>query len=272
MVEGDRVASRWCWCAWTIAMPACNCCKGPNCARPGGAIAAELLRHEGESRALPRERQLLALTRGEVARLQDLVTKKVGAQSPTRHGPSGGGKAGDRTVGTPAGGRRAPSRLADVEGHVRVRRRCAIRPILEVDRCEVRRAFNNGRIIEVLVSPGRRVRVGDPLVALFDTDAWSACTAAGTPSSGGSRRASAGEPLVVHGEIDGSRSAANWVARRREASAAPAGRWTVHRHDRCADEVSQGRFVRLELALPETDGLIALPHEATVWHRQDLHD
>ena len=29
-----------------------------------------------------------------------------------------------------------------------------------------------------------------------------------------------------------------------------------------ADEVSQGRFARLELALPETDGLIALPHEA----------
>ena len=33
------------------------------------------------------------------------------------------------------------------------------------------RAPFNGRIVEVMVSPGRRTRVGDPLVDLFDTDA-----------------------------------------------------------------------------------------------------
>ena len=44
-------------------------------------IATEITRHKANLDALPREQSLLKLTRGEVSRLQDLVKKKVGAQS-----------------------------------------------------------------------------------------------------------------------------------------------------------------------------------------------
>ena len=44
-------------------------------------IDSEMRRHEADLETLPREMQLLALTRSEVARLRNLVKKKVGAQS-----------------------------------------------------------------------------------------------------------------------------------------------------------------------------------------------
>ncbi|MCB1803303.1 MAG: biotin/lipoyl-binding protein, partial [Gammaproteobacteria bacterium] len=50
-------------------------------AQADARVASEMRRHEANVEALPRERQLLALARDEVARLQDLVKKKVGAQS-----------------------------------------------------------------------------------------------------------------------------------------------------------------------------------------------
>lgn len=44
-------------------------------------ISTEITRHKANLEALPREQTLLKLTGGEVSRLQDLVKRKVGAQS-----------------------------------------------------------------------------------------------------------------------------------------------------------------------------------------------
>ncbi len=225
-------------------------------------IAAEQLRHEANLETLPRERQLLALTRGEVARLQDLVTKKVGAQSQLDTARQAAEKQAIALSARQQGVDEHPSRLAEVEG---VRARAAAlrdQAILEVERCEVRAPFN-GRIVEVMVSPGRRTRVGDPLVDLFDTDALvlrAQLPARHLPVVRAAR--AAGEPLIVHGEIDGVSISGELRSLAGEATSGTGGVDGLFTVTTGADEVSQGRFVRLELALPETGGLVALPHEA----------
>ena len=225
-------------------------------------IAAEQLRHEANLETLPRERQLLALTRGEVARLQDLVTKKVGAQSQLDTARQAAEKQAIALSARQQGVDEHPSRLAEVEG---VRARAAAlrdQAILEVERCEVRAPFN-GRIVEVMVSPGRRTRVGDPLIDLFDTDALvlrAQLPARHLPVVRAAR--AAGEPLIVHGEIDGVSISGELRSLAGEATSGTGGVDGLFTVTTGADEVSQGRFVRLELALPETGGLIALPHEA----------
>ena len=225
-------------------------------------IAAEQLRHEANLETLPRERQLLALTRGEVARLQDLVTKKVGAQSQLDTARQAVEKQAIALSARQQGVDEHPSRLAEVEG---VRARAAAlrdQAILEVERCEVRAPFN-GRIVEVMVSPGRRTRVGDPLIDLFDTDALvlrAQLPARHLPVVRAAR--AAGEPLIVHGEIDGVSISGELRSLAGEATSGTGGVDGLFTVTTGADEVSQGRFVRLELALPETGGLIALPHEA----------
>lgn len=225
-------------------------------------IAAELLRHEANLETLPRERQLLALTRGEVARLQDLVSKKVGAQSQLDTARQAAEKQAIALSARQQAVDEHPSRLAEVEG---ARARAAAlrdQAILEVERCEVHAPFN-GRIVEVLVSPGRRTRVGDPLVALFDTDALvlrAQLPARHLPVIRAAQ--SAGEALIVHGEIDGIAVSGELRSLAGEATSGTGGVDGLFTVTAGADEVSQGRFVRLELALPETGGLIALPHEA----------
>ena len=225
-------------------------------------IAAEQLRHEANLETLPRERQLLALTRGEVARLQDLVTKKVGAQSQLDTARQAVEKQAIALSARQQAVDEHPSRLAEVEGVLA--RAAALRDqaILEVERCEVRAPFN-GRIVEVMVSPGRRTRVGDPLVDLFDTDALvlrAQLPARHLPVVRAAR--AAGEPLIVHGEIDGVSISGELRSLAGEATSGTGGVDGLFTVTTGADEVSQGRFVRLELALPETGGLIALPHEA----------
>ena len=225
-------------------------------------IAAEQLRHEANLETLPRERQLLALTRGEVARLQDLVTKKVGAQSQLDTARQAAEKQAIALSARQQAVDEHPSRLAEVEGVLA--RAAALRDqaILEVERCEVRAPFN-GRIVEVMVSPGRRTRVGDPLIDLFDTDALvlrAQLPARHLPVVRAAR--AAGEPLIVHGEIDGVSISGELRSLAGEATSGTGGVDGLFTVTTGADEVSQGRFVRLELALPETGGLIALPHEA----------
>ena len=133
---------------------------------------------------------------------------------------------------------------------------------LELERCEVRAPYN-GRIARVLVSPGRRARIGDPLVSMYDTDELLVRAQLPSRHMSAIRAAiSAGADLVAVGSIDGVPLRAKLRSLAGEAASGTGGVDGLFRVIAGGEQVSQGRFVRLELALPEQDGLIALPHEA----------
>jgi multidrug resistance efflux pump len=225
-------------------------------------IASERSRHQYNLEALPREQSLLNLTRGEVARLLDLVKKKVGAQSALDTARQAAEKQAISLTMREQAVNEHPARLAEVEA---ARDRAAAlrdQALLELERCEVKAPFN-GRVAQVLVSPGRRVRVGDPLISLYDTDELIIRAQLPSRHLPAIRAAAAtGQTLDVSGVIDGVNLRARLRGLAGEAASGTGGLDGLFTLTEGAADVSQGRFVRLELALPPRDDLIALPHEA----------
>jgi multidrug resistance efflux pump len=225
-------------------------------------IASELRRHEANVEALPREQRLLGLARSEVSRLQDLVTSKVGAQSQLDTARQAAEQQAIALSTREQAVDEHESRLAEVEA-ARVRAE-ALRDqaLLELERTQIRAPFN-GRVSKVHVAPGKRVRNGDPLVELFDTDAL--IVRAQIPNRhlrliNEAKRS--GRRIEVVGEIDGQVIEASLRSLAGETSSGTGGVDALFQLSRGGESVSQGRFVRLELRLPERTGLIALPYEA----------
>ena len=225
-------------------------------------IAAEIRRHAANVESLPRERQLLALTRSEVNRLRDLVAKQVGAQSQLDEAR----QAAERQAIAVAAREQAvdehEARLAEVEAaRARVE---ALRDqaLLELERCIVLAPFN-GRIAQVLISPGTRVRTGDALVDIYDTDALMFRAQIPSRHLPAVRAAIAAERVPrVSGEIDGVPVEAGLRSLAGEAASGTGGVDGLFQVVVGQESISQGRFVRLTLLLPEESDLIALPHEA----------
>lgn len=225
-------------------------------------IATEITRHKANLEALPREQSLLKLTRGEVSRLQDLVKRKVGAQSALDTAL----QALERQAISLSSRQQAvdehEARLAEVEAARDRAEALRDQARLELERTTVRAPFN-GRIAKVLVSPGRRARVGDPLVSLYDTDELVIRAQLPNRHLPAIRAAmTAGQPLSVRGVIDGISIGADLRSLAGEAASGTGGVDGLFRVSDGGEQISQGRFVRVALSLPSRDDLIALPHES----------
>ena len=226
-------------------------------------VASEMRRHEANVEALPRERQLLSLARDEVARLQDLVRKKVGAQSQLDTARQSAERQAVVVTERHQVVDEHDARLAEVEAARARAEALRDQALLELDRCQIKAPFN-GRIAQVMVSPGRRVRTGDALIALYDTDAMIVRAQLPNRYIPTVRQALAdGKALTAKGEVDGIRLTARLRSLAGDAASAAGGvDGLFDVIATTAPAIEQGRFVRLELALPAADDLIALPHEA----------
>ncbi len=225
-------------------------------------IAAEIRRHEANVDALPRERQLLALTRSEVNRLRNLVKKQVGAQSQLDTAQQAATRQAIALSAREQAVDEHAARLAEVEAARARAEALRDQALLELERCLVLSPFN-GRVAQVLVSPGRRVRTGDPLVDIYDTDALMFRAQIPSRHLPAVRAAvAAGEPPEVQGQIDGVEVAARLRSLAGEVATGTGGVDGLFQVVRGQESISQGRFVRLTLSLPQARDLIALPHEA----------
>lgn len=225
-------------------------------------IASEKRRQEANLESLPRERRLLNLAQSEVRRLQDLVAKKVGAQSQLDTARQAAEKQAITLSSREQAVDEHAARLAEVEAARARAEALRDQAQLELERSVVVSPFN-GRIAKVQVSPGRRVRVGDPLVQLYDTDELVIRAQIPSRHLPQVREAIAtGEPLKVHGTIDGIEIAGELRSLAGEASSSTGGIDGLFRVTQGAAQISQGRFLRLELSMPARDNLLALPPEA----------
>ncbi len=225
-------------------------------------IAAEIRRHAANEAALPRERQLLALTRSEVSRLQDLVERQVGAQSQLDTARQAAERQAIAVTVREQAVDEHDARLAEVKAARARAEALRDQALLELERCVVLAPFN-GRIAQVLVSPGKRVRTGDPLVDIYDTDALMFRAQIPSRHLPAVRAAvDVGQVPEVGGEIDGVAVEARLRSLAGEAASGTGGVDGLFQVVTGQESISQGRFVRLTLSLPEDDNLIALPHEA----------
>ncbi len=225
-------------------------------------IEAELSRHRADRDSLPREKRLLALARDEVERVTNLANKKLGSQSQLDTAREAVERQAIAVNTRTQAVRDHKARLAQLESERD--RAAALRDQmqLELERTRITAPFN-GRIAKVLVSPGSRVRNGDALVQLYDTDAMvlrAQLPARHLPVVRQARQR--GAELQVSGEIDAQPVKAQLLRLAGEVSSGSGGVEALFQIDGAADVLQQGRFVQLDLRLPPQPMAIALPFEA----------
>ena len=128
----------------------------------------EALRHRNNLAALEHEEKLLEIARREVERARNLAERNVGSRSSLDQARREEERQRltieqrELAIGEHRSrGKQLRARLARAEAQ-------RSRAMLDLERTRVYPPFE-GRITEVLVSPGDRVRPGDRLVELFDT-------------------------------------------------------------------------------------------------------
>ncbi|QFY90011.1 HlyD family efflux transporter periplasmic adaptor subunit [Magnetovirga frankeli] len=218
-------------------------------------------RHQSNQENLPREQQLYALTEKEVQRLQDLAEQQMAAQSALDKAIQDLQRQAINLRGREQAISEFEATRAELEARLSRAQALRDQAQLELERCRVSAPFA-GRIAKVLVSPGKRVRLGDPLVELYDLEAM--VVRAQLPSRHIAQIKQAldrGQRLQISGEVDGQPLRARLLRIAGEVSSASGGVEALFAIDQ-GEQFQQGRFVRIDLGLPERHNLLAVPAEA----------
>ena len=129
----------------------------------------ETLRHRNNLSALKHEMALLELARREVARARDLAERKLGSRASLDQVRRDEERQMLAVEQRRLAIREHDSRKKRIEASLAKARAQHAQAMLDLERTRVYPPFG-GRITEVFVSPGDRVRPGDRLVAMFDTE------------------------------------------------------------------------------------------------------
>ena len=129
----------------------------------------ERLRHRNNLAALEHEKALLELARREVARARDLADRGVGSQASLDQVRRDEERQLLAVEQRRLAIREHESRRKQVEAKLARATAQQAQAMLDLERTRVYPPFE-GRVTEVFVSPGDRVRPGDRLLAVYDTD------------------------------------------------------------------------------------------------------
>lgn len=225
-------------------------------------ISAERLRNARDREALKHDETLLTLAERNVARATDLLARNLGSRSALDDA-----RRAFEQQALAVNSRRLAledfeARLAQLSARAR-RAEALLEDIrLDLERTSVRAPFA-GRVARLSVSAGDRVRVGDALLTLYDVEALEVRARIPSLYLPAVRQALAsGETLTAQGEIDGVRVALELTRLAGEAPASGAGVEGLFRITEGSEQVPLGRFMTVQLRLPEQSDVIALPFEA----------
>ena len=131
-------------------------------------LEQEMLRHRNNLTALKHEEELLEVAQEQVKRARDLVERKVGTKANLDQMRGEEARQMLAVEQRRLAIREHPSRKKQIETKLAAARVQRSRAMLDLERTQVYPPFD-GRIVEVFVSPGDRVRAGDRMLSLFDT-------------------------------------------------------------------------------------------------------
>ena len=222
----------------------------------------ETLRHRNNVAALKHEEELLVLARREVARARDLAERKVGSQASLDKVRRDEERQMLAVELRRLAIREHDSRRKQIEAKLARARAQQSQAMLDLERTRVYPPFT-GRITEVFVSPGDRVRSGDRLVAMFDSELLEFRAQIPLRYLPVVRAAlERGERLGARARVDGQEVHAELhrlTARVDRGSGGADGLFRVTRGNRW---LQLGRTVELVLDLPAVTGAVTAPREA----------
>ena len=226
------------------------------------AVQSERLRAEADDQALVRERALVQIAQRGLDRARDLRARDLGSEAAVDDAQRSLEQARLAVDGREQAVANAPSRLAQAEAREARLRAAVERARLDLDRAEVR-ADGSVRVVEVHVSPGERVRVGDPLVRVYSLDELeirASLPEVVVPRI--TRLLSRQQPLPAEASVAGRSIRAELDRLAGETREGEAGISALFRVTEGARDLPLNRFVNLQLSLPEEPDSIAVPFEA----------
>lgn len=132
-------------------------------------IAQQQTRHQSNLTALRLEKELLALADKAAARYENLLKKNL-ASDTQRDESLQSAKRQALSVNTrELSVQDHPSQMQRLKAQQTRAQALRDQAMLDLQRTQITAPFN-GRVTQVMVSPSNRVRQGDPVISLFDTD------------------------------------------------------------------------------------------------------
>ncbi len=226
------------------------------------AVESERLRAETDRRMLRREQALLQIAERALERARDLRTRNLGSDAEVDEAQRNLEQARVTVDSRQQAIAEAPSRLAQAEARVQRTGAAAERARIDLGRTNIH-ARSAARLVEVHVSPGERVRVGDALVRLYVLDDLE--VRASLPEMFVPRiRELLDEDirLLAQAMVGGRHVQASLDRLAGETRAGEAGISAVFRVIDGAEALPLNRFVSLRLGLPEEPGSVVVPFES----------
>jgi len=226
------------------------------------AVESERLRAEADRRTLQREQALLQIAQRAVDRTRDLRTRNLGSEAEVDEAQRNLEQARVTVDARQQAIADAPSRLAQAEARAQRARAAAERARIDLARTEIR-AGSAARVVEVHVSPGERLRVGDPLLRLYaldDLEIRANLPEVVLPRITG--LLARGYPLQAEASVGGNHVQASLDRLAGETRSGEAGISALFQVTEGAAELPLNRFVNLRLSLPEEAGSVVVPFES----------
>lgn len=225
-------------------------------------IDSELRRNAYDRDALQHEETLLQLTEQALARNRDLVARNLGSQATLDDAR----RTYEQQVLALNTRRLAledfDARLDQLEARARRAEAVLENARLDLERTRLHAPFA-GRIARLSVAPGDRVRIGDTVLELYDTDALEVRAAIPAAYLPRVRAALAdGNDLLAQGEIDGLNVDLRLTRLAPRAPTTGAGVEGLFEVTAGGEDLPLGRFLTVRLNLPVQNRVIALPFEA----------
>ena len=225
-------------------------------------LELETLRHQNNVAALKHEKELLDIVRREVARARDLAERKAGSEASLdqvrREEERQMLAVGQRKLAI----REHQSRKKQIEAKLARARAQQSQAMLDLERTRVYPPFG-GRITEVFVSPGDRVRPGDRLLTMFDTQMLEFRAQIPLRYLPVVRAAlDRGESLDARAAVDGQDVRAVLHRLTAQVGRGSGGADGLFRVTKGNTWLQLGRTVEFILDLPAVEDAVAAPHEA----------
>ncbi|MCY4284678.1 MAG: hypothetical protein OXC65_04960 [Thiotrichales bacterium] len=222
----------------------------------------ETLRHRNNLVALKHEEELLALARREVARARDLADRNVGSQASLDQVRREEERQMLAVEQRRLAIREHDARRKQIEARLARAQAQRSQALLDLDRTRVHPPFF-GRITEVFVSPGDRVRPGDRLVAMFDSGMLELRAQIPLRHLPVVRAAlEGGESLSARALVDGQEVRAELHRLTARVDRGSGGADGLFRVTRGNAWLQLGRTVELVMDLPAIDNAVTAPREA----------
>ena len=222
----------------------------------------ETLRHRNNVAALKHEEELLVLARREVTRARDLAERKVGSQASLDKVRRDEERQMLAVEQRRLAIREHESRRKQIEAKLARATAQQSQAMLDLERTRVYPPFA-GRITEVFVSPGDRVRSGDRMIALFDSEMLELRAQIPLRYLPVVRAAlDRGEALTAWAGVDGQEVHAVLHRLTARVDRGSGGADGLFRVTKGSTWLQLGRTVEIVLGLPAVEDAVAAPREA----------